>query len=142
VPLLLSLPGAFGAGQRLAPLVEAVDLAPTVLDYCGVQAPPFFQGRSFRALLEGGDYAPRPSAYIEFKDPFRSSWKVVRTHEFKYCAARDGTELLFDLRADPHETRNVAADPGHADALHALRRELVRRWFDVEDQYPLRTGQY
>jgi arylsulfatase A-like enzyme len=142
VPLLLSLPGAFGAGQRLASLVEAVDLAPTVLDYCGVQAPPFFQGRSFRALLEGGDYAPRPSAYIEFKDPFRSSWKVVRTHEFKYCAARDGTELLFDLRADPHETRNVAADPGHADALHALRRELVRRWFDVEDQYPLRTGQY
>ena len=54
----------------------------------------------------------------------------------------EGVELLFDLRNDPHEQRNVAADPAYADALHAMRHELLRRWFTVENQYPLRTGRY
>jgi len=141
VPLILSFPGRFG-GQKHAELIEAVDLAPTILDYCGVQAPPFFQGRSFRRLLAGGDYEPRASAYIEHKDPFNRSWKAVRTHEFKYCAANNGSELLYDLVADPHEQRNVAADLTYADALHAMRHELLRRWFTVENQYPLKTGKY
>jgi arylsulfatase len=165
VPLLFRLPaGASGDGRRGArfdELIEAVDLAPTILDYCGVQAPPAFQGRSFRPLLDGdatgGGYVPRTSAYIEFKDPFTSSWKTVRTHAFKYSiytrarnadpslaatAAAPTGELLFDLRSDPDETRNVAADPAYADALDAMRAELVRRWFTVENQYPLRTGKY
>jgi len=141
VPLTLSFPGRFG-GQKHAELIEAVDLAPTILDYCGVQSPPFFQGRSFRFLLEGDDYEPRASAYIEHKDPFNRSWKTVRTHEFKYCAANNGSELLYDLVADPHEQRNVAVDPAYADALHAMRHELLRRWFTVENQYPLKTGKY
>jgi len=141
VPLILSFPGRFG-GQKHPELIEAVDLAPTILDYCGVQTPPFFQGRSFRSLLEGSDYEPRASAYIEHKDSFNRSWKTVRTHEFKYCAADNGSELLYDLVADPHEQRNVAADPAYVDALHAMRRELLRRWFTVENQYPLKTGKY
>ena len=141
VPLILSFPGCFG-GQKHAELIEAVDLAPTILDYCGVQAPPFFQGRSFRGLLEERDYAPRTSAYVEHKDPFRTSWKTVRTHDYKFCASNVGVELLFDLRADPHEQRNVVADPAYTDALHAMRQELLRRWFTVESQYPLRTGKY
>ena len=93
-------------------------------------------------MLEAREYEPRTSAYVEHKDPFRQSWKTVRTHDFKYCASSDGTELLFDLRADPHEQRNVVADPAYTDALHAMRQELLRRWFTVESQYPLRTGKY
>ncbi|MGC9348317.1 MAG: sulfatase family protein [Anaerolineae bacterium] len=154
VPLIVAPPpGTVSGDARVyGELIEAVDIAPTILDYCGVQAPPFFQGRSFRPLLEGGasgrDYEPRRSAYIEFKDPMRSSWKTVRTHAYKYTVfTADGDpasqgELLFDLQDDPHELRNVAADPAYAEALGAMRRELIRRWFTVEDQYPLRTGAY
>jgi arylsulfatase A-like enzyme len=136
-------------GRVYAEIIEAVDIAPTILDYCGVQSPPFFQGRSFRPLLQSdGDYEPRTSAYIEFKDPLRSSWKTVRTAAYKYSVyTADGDpssqrELLFDLQADPHEQRNVARDPAYAEALDDMRRELIRRWFTVEGQYPLRTGAY
>jgi arylsulfatase A-like enzyme len=51
-------------------------------------------------------------------------------------------ELLYDLREDPHEQRNVAGDPAYQEALDAMRAELVKRWFMVEDQYPLRSGRY
>jgi arylsulfatase len=157
-------PAQTGSGEgdrRFEDLIEAVDIAPTILDYCGVQVPPAFQGRSFRPLLEGGvaneSYLPRTSVYIEYRDPFTSSWKTVRTHALKYSVytrernadpSRAATtaeatgELLFDLRTDPDETRNVAADPAYVDALHGMRAELIRRWFVVENQYPLRTGKY
>ena len=70
------------------------------------------------------------------------SWKTLRTHDHKYCLSSSGTELLFDLRDDPHELRNVANAPEHGDTLQALRRELLHRWFSVEKQYPQRTGRY
>jgi len=156
VPLIVAPPqGAVMEASAVAPvahLVEAVDVAPTILDVCGVQSPPFFQGRSLQPLLTGQGYVPRASAYIEYRDPFGSSWKTVRTHDFKYSlhtAERNHTpsetplaELLFDLREDPHELRNVATDPGYADSLAQMREELLRRWFTVESQYPMRTGRY
>lgn len=142
VPLIVSHPGRIRAGMVRPELIEAVDVAPTVLDYCGVQAPPFFQGHSFRRLLEGGDYAERHSAYIEYRRPLGASWKTVRTHDFKYCACNSGRQMLFDLKEDPHELRNVSADPDYREALQTMRMELLRRWFDVERQYPLRTGVY
>jgi arylsulfatase len=142
VPLIVSWPGRLREGARFSEIIEAVDLAPTVLDLCGVQVPPFMQGRSFRALIEGGDYKPRSSAFIEHRMPFSDSWKTVRTLDFKYCASSKGVELLFDLRADPNELRNVVGEAPYLEALNDMRRELLKRWFDVEKQYPLRTGRY
>jgi len=142
VPLIVSCPGRIAGGEVHRELIEAVDIAPTILDYSGVQAPPAFQGRSFRPLIEGGDYQPRDSVYIEYREPFGVSWKVVRTHDFKYGLSNAGEELLFDLGNDPTELSNVIDDAAHRDALNRMRRELLRRWFDVERQYPLRTGMY
>jgi len=142
VPLIVSWPGRVPAGVRYSELIELVDLAPTVLDCCGVQVPPRFQGRTFRALMEGGNYASRDSVFIEHRVPFHGSWKTVRTHEFKYCASSGGGEMLFDLRQDPHELTDVCEDPAYAAPLATMRHELARRWFDVESQYPLRTGRY
>ena len=141
VPLIMSCPDRFGAGKSVG-LVEGVDVTPTVLDYCGIQVPPEMQGRSLRPTIEGHEGSPRKSVYIEHRHPFRDSWKTVRTHQIKYCVSNEGDELLFDLVADPHELTNVVADPAHADALHAMRDEMVRRWFDVEKQLPRRTGMY
>jgi arylsulfatase A-like enzyme len=39
-------------------------------------------------------------------------------------------EELYDVRADPHETRNLAKDPAHAATLRRLRGELDR-WLRV-----------
>jgi arylsulfatase A-like enzyme len=142
IPLIVSWPGIIPGGQVRRELIEAVDIAPTVLDYAGVQAPPFFQGRSFRPLMEGKPYAERASVFIEYKMPFRFSWKTIRTQVFKYCVSGAGEELLFDLHNDPGELNNVAFEGMYEAVLHEMREEMVRRWFSVESQYPLQTGQY
>jgi arylsulfatase A-like enzyme len=147
VPLILRYPRLFKP-QTVEDLIEAVDIAPTLLELCGVQVPPFFQGRSFFERLTGGQYASRNSVYIEFKDPFRSSWKTIRTRRYKYSRywRRDNPdsqgELLYDLQVDPHEQHNLSGDERYKSILPDLRQELLSRWFDVENQYPMRTGQY
>ncbi len=142
VPLLVSMPGKIAQGQRHDEIVELIDLAPTVLEYCGVQSPPFMQGRSLRPLLQGQEYLPRSSALMEWKDSFKTSWRTIRTERFKYCASKTGEELLFDLEADPGEQCNVVAKTDYAAALGECRRELIARVFEAENQYPLRTGPY
>jgi arylsulfatase A-like enzyme len=143
VPLIVSWPGRVPAGLAFDELVELVDVAPTVLDYCGVQAVPFFQGRSLRPLIEGGKgYVPRSSAFIEHRVPDGPSWKSVRTHRFEYCLSDGGRELLFDLRSDPHELRDVSGERRHARSLWLMRQELLRRWFEVEARTLHRTGRY
>lgn len=63
------------------------------------------------------------------------------TKDFKYvCNAFDYDEL-YDLRNDPHEMRNLQADPAYDD----VKRDLLRRmWrFAHQEQDPLgSSGQY
>jgi arylsulfatase len=142
VPCLISYPGKIEPGLRIDTLTEGVDMCPTILDYCGVQIPRIVQGRSLKPALQRQPYEPRTSIFMEHKNPFRSSWKTVRTLEYKYCCNNAGREILFDLRKDPHEINDVAREPDYEDVLHMMRREMLSRWFDVEKQFPLRTGAY
>lgn len=142
VPLIFSAPGQIESGIQAEQLVEAVDIAPTVLDFCSVQTPPWFQGRSLLPILQGDKYDERSSVFIEFRSPFGISSKTVRNHKYKLCEIDGDKELLFDLEKDPNELNDVASDPEYSQALQDMRVELIKRWFSVEKQYPLKTGDY
>ncbi len=141
VPLIVSWPGALAAGRR-DELIELVDLAPTLVELAGLPVPVGFQGRSFAPLLRGQAYEPRASALLEHREPGGPSWKTIRTRTHRYCSSGDGRELLFDLERDPHELRDVAADPVYAAVLSRMRVELARRWHDAEAAPQPRTGEY
>jgi hypothetical protein len=42
-------------------------------------------------------------------------------------------EQLFDLNSDPHETKNLAQDPGHAAVLSSLRNRLNQKLSEIHD---------
>ncbi len=153
VALLVSWPGTI-TPQAPDAIVEAVDIVPSILDYCGIQTPSFCQGRSFRPLLQGGAYEERDSAYMSIKIPMCHAYKAIRTRDFLYVKQAPDShfgdkrcslvhrEALYDLREDPHQLKNVADIPGYDDQLNQLRNRLLERWFDVESQYPRRTGSF
>jgi len=53
VPLVISWPGRFEAALRCDALVELTDLAPTLLEACGLPVPKRTQGRSLLPILTG-----------------------------------------------------------------------------------------
>jgi arylsulfatase A-like enzyme len=133
IPLLVRWP-ALGAGARGrsvdAPVLN-LDLAPTLLELAGVGAPGGLRGRSLRPLLAGEAVAWRRSFLYEyfaepgFGVPTHLALRDVDAKLVVYPGHPEWTQL-FDLAADPGETRDLANDPSRADRLRALRAELER----------------
>ncbi len=138
VPLTLSWPGVIEEGRRSNALVELVDVAPTLLDYAGLEIPEAMAGRSLRPLLEGGADRHRDAVRCEYYSalsllaPGREHWNgsygtMIRTERYKLVAYH-GTGLgeLFDLEADPDEFDNLWDHPEHAE----IRLKLISRMMD------------
>jgi choline-sulfatase len=129
VPLIVAGPGVT-AGGRCARPVELLDLYPTLVELCGLPARSGLEGHSVVPLLKDAS-ASRPWPAITTQGPDNHS---VRTEEWRYIRYADGSEELYDLRQDPDEWTNLAADPKQA----AQKRELAR-WLPKSSAAPL-TG--
>jgi choline-sulfatase len=106
---------------------NGLDLLPTVCDYAGVTPPKGLLGRTIRPLAEGKKgLSWRDHLVVETK-----AGRMVRTDRYKYVIYDSGKrrEQLTDLAADPGETKNLAADPAHQDALRH-HRKLLADWVD------------
>jgi N-acetylglucosamine-6-sulfatase len=132
IPLLMRYPPLIRAGSLPDPMILNIDLASTLLEIAGVEAPPYMQGRSFRALLGGGPYRPREAFLYEY---YQEQWLPgiptmfgVRTPRWKYITYPEIHDIdeLYDLQRDPHEMRNLALDPSYAPELRVMKEELAR----------------
>lgn len=136
IPMLLRYPRRVPAGSVRDELALNLDFAATILDACGL-APKWKQyGRSLLPLLasEPGTLPWRTAfLYQNYEDPaypkVTFDVRAVRTATHKYVEhpGRPEWTQLFDLRADPLEMRNLAADPAAAPLLDHLRAELARQ---------------
>ncbi len=114
VPLIVHEPGGRGRLARVDATrpVMAIDIAPTVLDLLGIEAPATFEGRS---ILRGahGPETPLVSLGAYGRDELEKRIGTqfsVRRGPWRYVVnSRDGSEELYDHRDDPAERRNVAA---------------------------------
>jgi arylsulfatase A-like enzyme len=137
---LMRLPGREHAGRKVAAFVQNQDVVPTVLALAGIPweplnaphrptgAPDAERGRSVLPLLTGERDHLRDAAITGWRE--RAN---VRTFEFSYSvdyaafgseppADDEPNEHLFNLRSDPAETKNVAAD--HPDVCTWARSKL------------------
>ncbi len=133
IPLLLRYPKLSGRGTCIDAMVLNTDLAPTFLDLAGLPVPDSMQGQSWRPLLEGRAGAWRQAYFYcyFFERGFEAIPTVtaVRTETAKlirYPGHDEWTEV-FDLKADPFETRNLAGDPNAAGLRQALEQEYARQ---------------
>jgi arylsulfatase A-like enzyme len=123
VPLIILAPGATGNGRSCPRVVESVDIYPTLVELCGLQAPPGLQGDSLAPLLKDPRAAWDKPAFTVSASGGKLKGIAVRTQQYRYAtfSGEGGGEMLFDMTADPRELKNLADDP----ALSAVRSELA-----------------
>jgi choline-sulfatase len=125
VPLIAWAPGRLAPGRVDEP-VSLLDLAPTLLDLCGLDGGEAMDGRSLAPALAGGPLGARDVAVEYLAEGVTSPAVMLRRGRHKYVWCADDPEQLYDLAADPHELENVAAtEPG---VCAELRAEVARRW--------------
>ena len=108
----------------------SVDLAPTILAAAGIESPQSMQGRNIGDLyLPVGDEKPAPwrteffyeHPTLRNKDFIPASEALVRK-DWKYMYwPEDDVEQLFDLKSDPREENDLAAEPAQTKRLAEMR---------------------
>jgi len=124
VPMIVSAPGRIAENHRDSThLVSGLDVMSTVCQYAGVK-PPATLGRSLLPLLENRDVPWREFVASEH----HIIGRMIRTSRFKYVHYEDDpVEQLFDMQADPWETKNLYDDSQYADVLRD-HRKLLAQW--------------
>ncbi len=152
VPLLVRGPGIERGSYCDAPVV-GYDLLPTVLDLASPEAspPPGVEGGSWkRTLLSGCDSGiDRPVDRIVFffgeargREPGPQA-AILRDNLKLLYFWVEGRAALFDVDADPRETRDIAAK--HQGLAGRLQRELMghlREGLGEETLARLQSGEY
>lgn len=140
VPFLVRHPASIAPGQvNRDQMVLNVDVAPSFLDYAGLERDPHMHGRSWKGVAAG-----RPPAdwrqdflyqYFEFPAahcvrPHRGvrdrRWKLI------HWELPDEWEL-YDLQSDPNEQTNLAGRPGYAAEEARLKERLAKLRQEVGD---------
>ena len=131
VPLMVKLPGGKRGGTRVATAAQLVDVLPTVLAATGLDVPEKLPGTSLLALPPEGDTEPRQIYAETFYPRLHFGWSELTSliEGSKHYIEAPEPEL-YDLAADPRETRNLVAAERRAyaslrDAMKGYERALA-----------------
>jgi len=143
VPLIVKFPEKYGITGRFSGQVQLIDLLPTFLDYLGVEPRRPISGTSLLRVISGEMEETAPYAFCA--EGIMKQW-AVRSRRWKYVRKIPGSkeeqvwrtcpdskpnrdavvEELYDLRADPQETRNLISFNGTmAEKMSALIDEWL-----------------
>jgi arylsulfatase A-like enzyme len=131
-PLILAGPGIRSGGSDA--LVQLLDIYPTVCALVGFTPPAGIDGISFKPVLDGTGSGSRRELFFSYMNVQRAirdeRWKLIRYPQVNVTQ-------LFDLQADPEETRDLAADPAQAERIADLLMRLKRLQSTFGDDQPL-----
>lgn len=146
-PLICKWPSVVQPGSSNANIVSNLDFAETFLDVAGVKVPAEMQGRSLLPILRGNPPADwRKSFYYHYYEfpgahSVRKHYGVITDqHKLVRFYGEDANySELFDLKADPHEMKDVFADPAYATIRQGLETELLglRKTLEVPEEDPI-----
>lgn len=134
IPFIVCLPKGKHAGKVMPQLINnGVDLMPSICDWADAKVPQNVQGVSFRSIAENGNAQQAHQPYVVTETLFAQTagtcgW-MVRTPQYKYVLYESGKnrEMLYDIKNDRGEMRNLAIENGYKEIVKQ-HRALLLEW--------------
>ncbi|MBN1937015.1 MAG: sulfatase [Anaerolineae bacterium] len=148
VPFIVGghLPRYGNRGGRYPAPINHVDVAPTTLGLCGIDAPVWMQGTDYSGhRIQGREVKGEPdSAYLQLVvptmhgDSIDRPWRGVVTRDgWKYVALEGQSWLMFNLNEDPYEQVNLAHNTMYGHERRKLQDRLAAWIADTGDTFVL-----
>ena len=139
IPLIIHIPGQ--EPRRTSALTSALDLAPTMMDMAGLEAPDYMLGRSLVPLVKGRPFEPaevvitahppaNPGTSLAVVDDILRDvveWQAITVTSQEWTmlhSARGEPVELYHLPTDPGQEHNMADD--HPEVVKDLMGHFVR----------------
>jgi arylsulfatase B len=144
VPMFIRWPdGKLSGGRDVETITAYVDVLPTLIDLCDVQAPKDvkFDGVSITPLLTGEQPDAWPDRILvtdsqRVKDPIKWRKSAVMTSTWRL---NNGKEL-YNIKSDPGQKQNVAAS--HPQVVQRLTDFYNQWWTEIEPSFQNATAIY
>lgn len=157
MPFLIRYPKAIAAGIQLKELITNLDIAPTLLDFAGIEAPEYMQGSSFKEVLHNNtpdDWQQEIYYRYWMQRDITPAHYGIRTAQYKlvyiYGLNLDANNYnhpnseagweLYDLKNDPSENVNLYGKPAYktiTDSLKVALNKLKVKFNDQDSKYPI-----
>ena len=142
VPLIVAGPGVTAKGGVAKSPVELLDVYPTMADLAGfkAQTPKYLDGKTLRQALRNPAAKVKNAAFSQVNRAGGIPGMSIRTENFHFISwnyGKDG-EQLYDVQADPRQSKNLVTDPAQAKQLAMLRNQVLKHW--PQDQWPADAG--
>ena len=143
VPMAIRYPARIKPGSvDRTHMVLNVDAAPTLLQLAGVPVPLGLHGRSMLPLLLGADVPWRDAFLYEYYEypagHCARKNRGIRTDRWKLIHFFEQPQEweLYDLQADPGETKNLAGSRSHTGVMASLKLRLAELRKSLGDADP------
>ncbi|MGC9523372.1 MAG: sulfatase-like hydrolase/transferase [Anaerolineae bacterium] len=126
IPVVVRWPnGIRNPGRRIDVFVSEADFAPTFIEAADLEVDRAFTGASLMPFLRGESPTSwREEIHTQCNGvELYYTQRSVMTRDFKYVFNGFDLDELYDLRTDPDELCNLAADPAYED----VKREMLGR---------------
>lgn len=136
VPMLMQCPELFKGGAKMSQVVANIDIAPTILEAAGLKASDTMDGNSFLPLAQGRPIPWRDHLLYEYywerNFPQTPTMHALRGDQYKYIRYQGLWDLdeLYDMKADPLETRNLCYVPEYQEVAEEMNKKL---WHMLEE---------
>lgn len=142
VPFLIRYPRAIRAGRVIADPFGTVDVYPTLAALAGLQAPEGLDGLDYSPLLTGATATPpRDYAFLQMLYAYVPwpGWRGFRTREYSYARTVDGPWILYDMKKDPYQMKNLVDDPASESLVKKMDKRLASIMKEAGDSWVLKA---
>ncbi len=133
-PIMVRWPGKLKPRRDDTTAVSSIDLVPTALAACGVAIPKQLPGVNLLPICQG-EAISRETVFgeifehdiVDIDDPSQSLlYRWCYQQPWKLIVPSKGKPELYDVVADPHETKNLAAN--NPDVVKRLSAQIDGWW--------------
>jgi len=127
IPLIVRTP-SMTAGSINGSHVGLLDIAPTLLDIAGIEAPDVLDGTSVMSLVGAETDSGRTVVGEYLGEGAVAPIFMIRRGQWKFVWSQPDGAQLFDVDADPHELENLVGNVDHLDVVADFTTEVLQRW--------------
>lgn len=131
VPFIWAGPGV-AEGVKTDVTVSLIDIYPTLVEMCGLPKPHQpLEGKSLAPDLRNPAAAQDRNVYLPYMTP--GEYAIIN-RDWRYIRYGDDGEELYNVREDPNEWHNLAAEGEHAALKAELRKSAPQTFAAPEDK--------